>query len=757
MKKFHSVKDIIYNEYLRAALLPILIIELTLLVMYFSITGYVAQRTKDTLLSEAKHNILEISKREVKNINQTIDGITEMSKILQKENERVLNSQDQVNLPNGLPVFGKNENGVFYKTKNNGGSSLFYSNITTIGPEERKKAIVTEAFDPIFKAVFESNPSNVGVYFNSHDSLCRYYPFLENVYDVFPADMDIPKYNFYYLADQKNNPSKKPVWTDAYLDPAGQGWMASCIVPIYTKNDFLEGVTGIDVTIDNIVKNILNLKLPWNAGAFLVDKNGVVLAMPPNVENILGMKELREQVYSSKVTQDTLKPEEFKLYKNSNPEIVKAMKALLTGNDELIELAIGEKKYIATHGKFVSTEWRLIVLVDEDEIFQPVYKLDQLSRKIGYGAFGFMVLFYMAFFTLLIYKSRRVSVRIANPINELANYTGQIKNNLGEEGVLINQVGIMEIDALVDNFNLMTKDLTEYYRAKTMELDEKNISLENALNELKVVQNQIVMQEKMAGLGQLAAGVAHEINNPMGFVYSNLATLKSHIGKINMTMEEILTIVHELYKDDPERQKQINMEIEQVKKQNKYNFVRDDSLELIDETLGGAERVKKIVESLRGFAHPLDDAVESVYLNQEIDNAIDLVWNELKYDVEVVREYQDIPQVLCNRGKMAQVFVNLIMNSKQAMEGRENSKIVIRTYQKENHVYMEFSDTGTGIKEENFNRVMEPFFTTKEVGKGTGLGLSIVHRIITDHDGHIVFHSEENVGTTVVIDLPIAE
>ena len=238
MKKRESIKDIIYSEYLRAALFPILIIEVALLIMYFTMSGYVAARTKTTLLTEAKQNIQEITFREVKNINQTIEDISTYSEILQKEDTRILADPASVILPNGTPTFGKAANGVYYKTINNGGSSVFYSNISKIDPMRAKKALRTEAFDPLFKYVYESNPRNVGVYFNSYDSMCRYYPFLDKVYDVFPADMNIPKYNFYYLADQLHNSGKKPVWTDAYLDPAGQGWMTSCIAPVYAKKRF---------------------------------------------------------------------------------------------------------------------------------------------------------------------------------------------------------------------------------------------------------------------------------------------------------------------------------------------------------------------------------------------------------------------------------------------------------------------------------------------------------------------------------------
>ena len=322
------------------------------------------------------------------------------------------------------------------------------------------------------------------------------------------------------------------------------------------------------------------------------------------------LKELREKVYNTKVTKDTLKPEEFNLFKNENPEIVNAMKELFKDSANLSEFSINGKKYIAARGKITSTDWRLIILVDEDVVFQPIYKLDSTSKKIGYLAFGFMLLFYMLFFTYLMFKSKRIAVKIAKPIRALTVYTSEIRGTLTEEKSDMEKVGITEIDTLVENFNEMSDELRAFYTEleqkvsdRTSELDEKNITLEKALKELENAQTQIIMQEKMAGLGQLAAGVAHEINNPMGYVSSNLGTLKAYVEKVTGTLDSVLTAVSDAFKDSPQYADFL-IQLAAIKKQAKYDYIVSDSKDLLDETLGGAERVRKIVENLRGFAHP---------------------------------------------------------------------------------------------------------------------------------------------------------
>jgi hypothetical protein len=270
------LKKILSSHFIKFSLIPILVVEITLIILYFSINKYIATKNTDLMLNEAITSSQNILKNEANKISEKLRQVSEYATILQKEHESIFKNSENIYLPNGKPTFDVASNGVYYKT-NKVGASLYYSSNTKITEVEAHKALFTEAMDTSLKNIVDTNPLIMASYFNSWDDLNRLYPFIPKVYEQYGEHINMEDYNFYYLADQKHNPSRKPVWTSAYLDPAGNGWMLSCIVPIY-KNDFLEGVTGLDITIDSFVKNILDAKLPYDANLFMVDNEGMIIA-----------------------------------------------------------------------------------------------------------------------------------------------------------------------------------------------------------------------------------------------------------------------------------------------------------------------------------------------------------------------------------------------------------------------------------------------------------------------------------------------
>lgn len=761
------IKTVIYSEYLKAALFPILVVELTLLVMYFAITSYVESSTKDTLLMEAKDNIEEISVREAKNINQQIAQITTLGTMLQKKNALVFNTTFQGETPNAVPLFKKfEENGVTYKVNNNGGSSVWYSSITPFDEKAYAKALRTEQMDPDFKVALESNASIVGIYFNAYDSMCRYYPYLDEIYYVFDPQMNIPQFNFYYLADQTHNPEKKTVWTDVYLDPAGQGWMASCISPIYNENGTLEGVTGIDITVDKMIQTILNLKLPWNSNAFLVDQDGVILAMPESVEEVMNLKELRAEVYESTVKADTLKPEEFNLFKNPNPEIASQIQAIWSNGESVDTFRSAGKVYYLSQSEIPETGWRLMILVDQATVLEPVAKLDELTKKTGIFAFTMMLIFYAMFFTYLMYKSRKVAVAISQPITQIANKTTEMISNLQEMNYDVQLTQIEEIDLLSDNFATMADELKEFtfelerkVIERTHELTEMYEKLQASKKELENANMQIIHQEKMASIGQLAAGVAHEINNPMGFVISNISQLQKYSAKFfeyyrlyEDLLADIMTMP--LPEKDLAVIESLHQAILKERKRLDVDFIIEDVDSLIDDTLEGTNRVKSIVQELKTFSRN-DVQKHMADLNAGIESVINIIWNELKYKATIQKDFGDIPMTYCNIGQFNQVFMNILLNASHAIESK--GQISIQTRYSHPNIEITFEDTGCGISEEILSKIFDPFFTTKEVGKGTGLGLSISYEIIKSYGGTILVDSTVGKGTKFTVIIPRAD
>lgn len=292
------------------------------------------------------------------------------------------------------------------------------------------------------------------------------------------------------------------------------------------------------------------------------------------------------------------------------------------------------------------------------------------------------------------------------------------------------------------------KQLEEKLRAQYEYVSGINARLLESNKQLEQAQMQLLQSEKMAAIGLLAAGVAHEINNPIGYVSSNLGTLERYLADIFVILDRYEAAEALLGADNP-----LLQELQRLKEQKKLGYLRTDVRALIAESHQGLERVKHIVLDLRDFSHSSEDRWAWADVHKGLESTLNVVWNELKYKCEVVREFGVLPQIYCLPSQLNQVFMNLLVNAAQAIEG--HGKITIRTGLEGDNVWVEVIDTGTGIPPENIPRLFDPFFTTKPVGKGTGLGLSVSFKIVEKHRGRIEVHSEEGKGSTFRVILPV--
>ena len=279
------------------------------------------------------------------------------------------------------------------------------------------------------------------------------------------------------------------------------------------------------------------------------------------------------------------------------------------------------------------------------------------------------------------------------------------------------------------------------------ETRQKTTELNQAYQQLKKSQSQILQQEKLASVGQLAAGIAHEINNPMGFITSNLGSLKRYQEKLQHYLEQLESWLQESADTATLEQ------LKQLQKKQKTAFLFEDIEDLLQESREGAERVTTIVQNLKSFSRVDQSKWTQADINACLDSTIAIAWNEIKYKATLEKDFGDLPPVPCYAQKLNQVFLNILVNAAQALENQ--GKINIRTWQDQRLVKVAISDTGPGIPESDRERIFEPFFTTKEVGKGTGLGMSISYDIIQEHRGQILLESEEGRGTTFTIELPL--
>ena len=303
----------------------------------------------------------------------------------------------------------------------------------------------------------------------------------------------------------------------------------------------------------------------------------------------------------------------------------------------------------------------------------------------------------------------------------------------------------------------IAKDITERKQMEK-ELRSNKEELEQTLTELKETQAYMIQSEKMASVGQLAAGVAHEINNPTGFVSSNINTLSGYQNDIKSLLMEYRNLVDDL-KDSAITSHcpiSISEQVERIlalEANVDIDFLLSDMPVLINESLEGMERIKKIVLDLKDFAHPGEDKAQTADINKGIESTLSIVWNELKYIATVTKEYGELPLVECYPQQLNQVFMNILVNAAQAM--KDQGEIRVSTHASNGFVEIKISDTGAGISDENLSKIFDPFFTTKEVGKGTGLGLNVAYNIVKKHKGDLKVESELGKGTTFIIRIPV--
>lgn len=279
----------------------------------------------------------------------------------------------------------------------------------------------------------------------------------------------------------------------------------------------------------------------------------------------------------------------------------------------------------------------------------------------------------------------------------------------------------------------------------------KNKKLDEALQNLKATQAQAVQSEKMASIGQLAAGVAHEINNPIGFVGSNLDALTDYFKDYETLMAQYRTMGAAIEKGGGDVQELMGA-IHQCEEDIEIDYLKEDIPDLLKDCIDGTRRVGQIVADLKNFAHPGNDNQMLMDINKGLESTLNVVNNELKYKTTIKKEFSDIPPVEGFPQKINQVFMNILINAAQAIE--EKGDISIKTFANGTDVNISISDTGSGIPQENLSKIFDPFFTTKAVGKGTGLGMNIAYNIIKEHGGDIQVESEVGKGTCFTITLP---
>ncbi len=290
---------------------------------------------------------------------------------------------------------------------------------------------------------------------------------------------------------------------------------------------------------------------------------------------------------------------------------------------------------------------------------------------------------------------------------------------------------------------------------------EQDEQVQRKLNEeIKLSQTQLVQSEKMASLGQMVAGLAHEMNTPLGYVQNNLQSLRQIYRDMLDLTQRFRQTQETLLSGELDKLEQILVEnAERLSKMNPKRLERAE--DLFNDALDGLERMRELVKNLRDFSRLEEAEMKLANINDCIDSALKIAHHQIKNSMLVVRDYANLPETLCYPAKLNQVFLNLINNAAYACEkryqGTQKGVLKIQTAQIGDKIVVKVSDNGTGIAKEHLSKIFDPFFTTKKVGEGTGLGLSISYKIIEEHKGKISVESKEGEGTTFTIEIPVRE
>ncbi len=677
----------VWLAYLRAALIPLLFVELALLAAYMFSHDWSKNERIDTVQRQANQEMLRMVANHADTIEQQLASVSQLTDLLRLETAQTLLKPAD----NSLESAGRyrvTDDGVIYSLTNDGHAAVFFSGYAKLDQSVRDRIAKTARLDGTLERIVAVNPLVVQAYFNTYDSLNRIWPFFD-VLEQYPKKMDIPSYNFYYEADAKHNPDRKTVWIDPYLDPAGKGWMVSSIAPVYTGN-FLEGVVGLDITLDAIIKHVLTLPLPWQGFAVLVNKDGMLLAVPKPAEEVFGLQELTNHDYAQAIQQDSFKPENFNIYRRQDlQELAKA----ITESENNVTVINRHESFLVTSKTLPSTGWRLVVMAPESEIHSSAQKLADKLTRVGWYMLLALVVFYSLFFGFLYRRARKLSEDISVPLK-------------GIQGMAI-QIG-------EGNFK---PDAPEY---KVVEFKTTVQQMLVTADKLNSTEQQLIKARELAeqanyAKGAFLANMSHEIRTPLNAIIglSELAedskSASHYLPQIRLASQSLLVIVNDILD---------------------FSKIEAGKIEL--ETKDFA-----VEDVLRDISNLFISSIESKGLELFI-----------RLDPAVPRALRGDCQ------RIRQVLINLVGNALKFTEhGEIRIEATVVDRQKQ-HCRLKFSvsDTGIGIAPEAKSELFQAF-TQADVSisrkfGGTGLGLAICHELIELMGGHIQIDSNVGLGST---------
>lgn len=423
----------VWRALVLSALVPLLAVELTLVAVYWLGFTQTYQVNSVAVIDLAREQLLRDAQREALRVQVQLEAAQSLLGVLAESATELFaepfpesaHGPQQGRAPAADAAYAFADNGAYYSREDRGQGAMFYSGAVPIGPEQLVKAKATEALVPGLRQVVHASPLITQSYINTWDSLNRIYPYFD-VIGQYPEKMNIPDYNFYYEADALHNPKRVPVWTGVYLDPAGQGWMASCIAPVY-RGDFLEAVVGVDITTTRIVDEVLRMDLPWQGYGMLLDRDGVVIAAPAAGERDFELADtpLRD---SAVVTEDTRRSEQFNL--SLQPRLSGLFEAIAEQASGQRQVMLSDGEHLLSWQRIAGTGWLLLTVAPMSGILADADALHAEQRRYGLLMILLLIGFYVLFFSWLLTRARALTNEVAAPFQRLDMLIDDISRGL---------------------------------------------------------------------------------------------------------------------------------------------------------------------------------------------------------------------------------------------------------------------------------------------------------------------------------------
>ncbi len=786
----------IWRAYVRNALLPLLVVEVLLVAVYLASHAWSQASNSDALREVARSEVTRVVRDESAILQQQLGQVALSAELLRQQAARALAQPVLKREPAGRYV--ANAGGALTTHTRDEGAAVFYSARTRKGQAEYDKLARSAAIDPLLKDIVLASPLIVQAYLNTHDSLNRIWPWLDTATQFDPR-MDITRFNFYYAADARHNPRRAVVWTDAYVDPAGQGWMVSAIAPVY-RGDFLEGVVGADVQLGQMIDSMLDSPIPWRGFALLAAADGALLALSPAAERYFGVTELTDYDYRQALAEEVFKPEEFNIYRRA-------------GFSPLANLLLGARRgsgridsaapHLVSWETVTATSWTLVVMVPEAEVFASATALSARLATIGWIMLAGLVGFYALFFTFLFWRARKVSSVIAAPLKEIEGISRRVAG--GEYELRPAGFAVAEFQQTLDALVHMGSVLGDSNRARAA-AEETLRAWNERLSELfNFSPNGVVsfgadgtialvnpafleltgwQADELVGIHRswfwerlsAAAGGAslppedgrvvdfqlggaggrivdcRKVEAPGGGELGYFRDITQSRELDHVKSQFLATAAHELRTP----MAVISGTAEYLRSANPEGAQRDELLATISRHSG---HVRDIITELLDLARFEPGASRQFRMQRQA------LQPALQEFVDTFRHGEDPrrPQQFGDTGsaaaefdvdKICQALGNILANAYKYSPA--SSAISVEWQSSDGEVGVAVQDGGRGLDPKTQERIFDRFFRGEDTGEvhGTGLGMSIVKEIVDRHGGRIAIDSAPGRGTRVTLWLP---